>query len=147
MPTNVNEFNREIDKFKKKVKTQLVRFHKDIVISLYREITTLSPIWSGQFRGNHNISIGGMDTAVRFNPAAGTTKWPETPNFILRPRGDRYIKGRLSSLKAFQNVNITNALNYALELEGGKSPQAPAGVYLIAATKVSFRFRGRKVKL
>jgi len=147
MPTNVDEFSKEIDKFNKTVKVQLVKFHKDIVHSVYKEIVKLSPVWSGQFRGNHNIMIGGMDTKVRFNPAAQTTSWPTTPNFVLRPRGDKYIKGRLSKLKPFENVNITNALDYAFELEGGRSPQAPAGIYLIAATKVSFRFRGRKVRV
>lgn len=148
MPTNVDEFNKDLDKFNKKIEKALVRYHKDIVKSLYKEIVNTSPIWSGQFIASHNVSIANVDTSVVFNPSINVTRWPDPPDFILIPKPESHVTSKLQALKPYSVVFISNSHLYAKELEKGKSQQSPRGIYFISTQKIANRFkRGRKVKV
>lgn len=90
---------------------------RKICLDAYDRVTLLSPVDTGAFRANWNVSIATPDlTASRerttFNPAAA--------------------QAIVSELKWGQTLFITNDMPYAIPLERGSSRQAPAGVLNVA---------------
>lgn len=137
MPTNINEFVLQLNLAEGKIEEKLVVFHKEVVHLVYKQVVELSPVWSGQFRANNNVSIGSPDSSIEYS-SAPRTLWPASPGEVMEARGNSYVDEKLAGLKAFQNVYISNYLDYAGLIEVGHSPQAPIGVYLVAATIAAY---------
>lgn len=78
----------------------------------------------GRLRGNWNVGIGGINTALRPIDKGGE----ET-----KRRGERVI----GLAKPEQDIYITNSLPYAIPVEYGWSSQAPAGMVRVTVAEWS----------
>lgn len=93
---------------------------KKITLDLFRNVVEKSPVDTGRFKGNWNVSYA-------------------VPNMSVGGRQDKTPKGEVdgSSLAMLQRVNgfpvggisyLSNGLAYARRLEYGWSGQAPSGM-------------------
>lgn len=110
-------FALDLSKAIEKAKDQAELIVKKTTIQLFSNVIEKSPVDTGRFRANWNVSFGS------FNPA--TTE--ETD-----PSGSQ-AKGRVYQALAKykledQSVFLGNSLPYAERLENGWSKQAPAGM-------------------
>lgn len=84
----------------------LDRMYRGFCLTVWNNLTQLSPVDTGRYRANHMISFNSPSYAID----SGT-------GFIAPPSG------------SFPTVYIQNNLPYALRIENGWSGQAPTGVY------------------
>ncbi len=108
----------------------------DIVVTIGRAIVESlvdkSPVDTGRFRGNWNVSIGIPDTH--------TTRAVDPSGADTKARG--YAK--LEEYKLFEDfpvIHFGNYLAYAGRLEDGHSKQAPSGVAGPTAVEVSAKYK------
>ena len=104
------------------VKTETALEYKATAFEMFGEIIKNTPVDTGRARGNWNITT---DT-----PDYGTT----TSATVTEPA--------LRDLDEFPTIFIANGLDYVVDLENGRSGQAPAGIInpAIAAARAK---RGR----
>lgn len=140
------ELDAQFDKLTAEVTalgTGLLRFvakkmHEDVTQDVLRSGNGLgSPVLSGDFYNNHNVSIGAPDTKTDitvqdgafFDPSKRAPRPPVAPG-----SADSVI----FSAKAGDTIYITNALPYAsmIENEGWSRFKAPDGVYGVAVASV-----------
>lgn len=104
--------------FIKVIESDLVKQQKEIVADVIQGVVLQSPVDTGAFRANHQVSVGSVDQSANESEKdkSGT---------------GTIAKGlqNLVALRPFQTVYISNSLPYALRLENGWSNQAPVGVY------------------
>lgn len=95
-----------------------------------------SPVRSGQFYNNHFVSIGTPSRERLYHAPA----YRDNPNPVLPPLSPS--NPVINAFKLGQIAYITNNVEYAAELERGKSSKAPKGIYRVAAelTKVGLRY-------
>lgn len=88
-----------------------------------RDVVTLSPVKTGLFKGNWQLSIGSGATSslLRQDPEGN-----ETLSDIAR---------KANSFTAGQVAYIQNHILYGYDLEYGSSIQAPEGIVRITAAK------------
>lgn len=95
---------------------------RKISFQIYDKVTIKSPVATGRFKGNWNISVGAPNftideaaTSTSFGLSADSTKLGAVQSALLKIDGTKPIY-------------ITNGLPYAARLEAGYSKkQAPAG--------------------
>ncbi|WP_241595989.1 HK97 gp10 family phage protein [Rosenbergiella epipactidis] len=100
-----------------KVEEDVGKHLRIISMALLADIVGRSPVDTGRFKGNNQVSIGAPDYSQleALDPEGGLTI----------QRGAAVIaKG-----KPFSVIYIQNNLPYAEPLENGHSKQAPTGVY------------------
>lgn len=99
------------------VEKDAVKHVKTIGRDIISSLADQSPKDSTNFVSNHNVSIGSPD-------------W----SYVEKTLGDRGSEDEglatIASMTKLQDLWFTNATPYGEELEGGKSRQAPIGVYL-----------------
>lgn len=100
-----------------KVEEDVGKHLRIISMALLTEIVTRSPVDTGRFRANNQVSIGSPDYSEL---AAVDTSGAET----IQQGSAVIAKG-----KPFSVIYIQNNLPYAEPLENGHSKQAPTGVY------------------
>lgn len=154
---NLNEFNRKIDEhYAREVIPKFIEFHKTVALKAYQLVIRDSrdvglqygsPVWTGRFRASNRISIGQADKSVKpEHPDAAFLSWPDEPDTPIKPDGIAYARNRLSGLKAFDVIYISNSLPYARQIEaGGYSLKAPAGVYQVAANQLRVELQGKRL--
>lgn len=91
-----------------------------ISIQLLNEIVQRSPVDTGRFRANNQVSIGSPDytSTMATDKSGGTT---------LQQGSAVIAQGQPYSV-----IYIQNNLPYAEPLENGHSQQAPAGIYAVS---------------
>ena len=110
-------FALDLSKAIEKAKDQAELIVKKTTIQLFSNVIEKSPVDTGRFRANWNVSFGSFDTS--------TTQ--ETDPSGSQSKGKVYQA--LSTYKlADQSVFLGNSLPYAERLENGWSKQAPAGM-------------------
>lgn len=133
---------------------QVVELHRTIALDAFRMLAADSvqagykygsPIWSGRYRSNHNISIGNPDMTVKpANPdtvGKGATRWPDSPLKVLNAQPLTNAASMLARLQPFDVVYITNPLPYARPLEEGWSKfKAPEGIYEVTAQALNTKY-------
>lgn len=104
--------------FATEVEKVAVSHVKKVGQDMIGSLVDVSPVDSSRFVSNNNVSIGQPD-------------WSYNENKLLGERGSE-AEGlsKIASLNNLQDLWFTNATPYGGELEGGKSAQAPTGVYL-----------------
>ncbi|PIJ42833.1 hypothetical protein [Tatumella sp. OPLPL6] len=103
--------------FTGKVEEDVGKHLRIISMALLTEIVTRSPVDTGRFRANNQVSIGYPD----YSELAAV----DTSGAATIQQGSAVIaKG-----KPFSVIYIQNNLPYAEPLENGHSKQAPTGVY------------------
>lgn len=152
--SDLQKFSADIDRaFESKVVQTFVEFHKAVSLDAYKKVSADSrtvgfdfgsPVWSGQFRHGHNLSLDAPDfTPPKPNPEVlEGLRWPDEPDAVLPARALSGAALVLAALKPFRQVFIANAAPYARRLEGGYSLKAPEGVYNITALSVINKFKG-----
>jgi hypothetical protein len=89
-------------------------------LELFRSVVLASPVDTGRFRANWNVSFGTPDASTTASTAA--TRATEE-------------LGKVPALPVGGITYLMNGLPYARELEYGHSRQAPAGMVRIAAVR------------
>lgn len=142
MGTNIKQFEKSLRQAKAvKVDGTFLAFQRNVALAVYDAVAVAirdvseqkefgSPKLTGRFVGSHNIAINRVDTSV-LPPAPNderdfyTRKPPELIEAILKP------------LKLGDTINISNAVPYATDLEGGTSRKTPRGIYRVTARFVA----------
>ncbi|WP_241622691.1 HK97 gp10 family phage protein [Rosenbergiella australiborealis] len=103
--------------FAGKVEEDVGKHLRIISMAMLTEIVTRSPVDTGRFRANNQVSIGSPDySELATVDTSGATTIQQGSAVIA--------KG-----KPFSVIYIQNNLPYAEPLENGHSKQAPTGVY------------------
>jgi len=88
-----------------------------ISMALLAEIVQRSPVDTGRFRANNQVSLGGPDYGI-------TTEVDKSGAATLQQGSAVIAQG-----KPYSVIYIQNNLPYAEALENGHSKQAPTGLY------------------
>ncbi|MBE5254514.1 HK97 gp10 family phage protein [Mixta mediterraneensis] len=100
-----------------------------ISMALLAEIVQRSPVDTGRFRANNQVSLGGPD----YSQLATTDK----SGASTIQQGNAVI----AQGKPYSVIYIQNNLAYAESLENGHSQQAPAGIYATSFHGVSQAYK------
>lgn len=144
MGTNKKQFAKELDVEVKRVVATFIVFHREVVIDVIFNIIRRSPVWTGRFRANHNVSIGRPDNElIPAHPQvlAGAIRWPQKPSSLISSPALTKANARLVTLPLFAKVFITNPLPYAAALEDGTATRPPLKIYALAIVSADQRFR------
>lgn len=111
--------NRWVEETEEDVKSIL----QTIVFRIGREVVTLSPVDTGRFKGNWQLTIGSPATGslLRYDQSGGITI------------GD--MQRVVRTLTPGQVAYIQNTVEYGYDLEYGSSKQAPDGMVRITEAK------------
>jgi hypothetical protein len=111
-------FNLELQDFlSKQMPANVAVVQRRLALDALTRIVRRSPVDTGRFRGNWQVTIGG----VTDTPQPNTYDQGGEPTIAA---GSAVIAG----IQAYQTSHIQNALPYAIPLEDGHSKQAPSGV-------------------
>lgn len=111
--------NRWVEETEEDVKSIL----QTIVFRIGREVVTLSPVDTGRFKGNWQLTIGAPATSslLRYDESGGITL--SDMSRVVR------------TLSPGQVAYIQNTVAYGYDLEYGSSQQAPDGMVRITEAK------------
>lgn len=114
--------------FTLQVLSEAEKIVKDSTAFALQQVITRSPIDTGAYRGNHQVSIGKPDN---------------TFDLEAKDLTSAYVKagGVISKIKIGNLVYVQNCLPYSLKLENGWSKQAPQGVYSLAFQALANRYK------
>ena len=114
-------------------KQQLQPFVKKIALQVLRGVVLKSPVDTGRFRANWQVSIG--------SPIETELDAVE-PRRVNQGGGDTLAKGRATILNAPQIdvVWLSNNVPYAERLENGYSKQAASGVVAVTLEEIRQQF-------
>lgn len=120
-------FARDMAKFKDKVVSQIENAIKEAVGRMYDEIIDRSPVDTGLYKANQQLSLNSSDDSFfyRERPRKGDS-YSAAPTIML-------AKHKLSGYKLGDKVFIYNNLPYSIFLEFGHSSKAPMGIYRVSA--------------
>jgi len=152
--TNLDEFERELDQvFKVTVQEFTKKAVALVVKDAYRVITRDSrtvgfefgsPVLSGQYYTNHNISLNTIDQSVRLVDKSSRVEGDDSP---LSPLPLQNADEIMKQWKPGDTVFIANSVDYSGLIEGtdGSPPisrfKAPEGVYRVAAEFIKLKFQ------
>jgi len=118
----------ELQKLSQNIEKSFDASIKNYTTSTVGRLYDNSPVLTGLFRSNHNVSIG-----KRYTGDFGITD----KDTVV---GDAKSKINEFNSKKDKTVFIQNNLDYAESLENGHSKQAPAGVYGQTLSGGNFKF-------
>lgn len=100
-----------------------------ISMALLSEIVQRSPVDTGRFRSNNQVSVGSPDYS--------------TTNNVDKAGGQTLQQGSavIAQGKPYSVIYIQNNLSYAEALENGHSKQAPTGIYAVSFHGVSQAYK------
>jgi hypothetical protein len=129
-------FEQQVAAFRKKAERAVVEAVKQIVIGMFTDIVTRTPVDTGCARASWRIGLGKPDTT--HEPTGGN--YPD-PASVAMQQTAKLNNLTMQDLK--QPIYISNALPYALSLEYGHSQQAPNG--MIRVTVEDWKGKGFKL--
>ena len=116
-------FEDVINRWVEEVEDDVKSILQTIVFRIGREVVTLSPVDTGRFKGNWQLTIG--------SPATGSLlRYDETGGIVLSDM-QRVVR----TLTPGQVAYIQNTVEYGYDLEYGSSQQAPDGMVRITEAK------------
>lgn len=122
---NAFEFALNLEKIGEQlVDEALTELTKKIALMALRGVVMKSPVDTGRFRGNWNVSFGTPDYSF--------TEEVDPSGKAVLAKGTSVI----TKMPKFSVVWICNGLPYARALETGWSKQAPAGVVAITVAEI-----------
>lgn len=116
-------FTLDLKNFEKIAGERLDQVVQKTVLELFSNVLLKSPVDTGRFRANWNVSASRSDTSTSDD---------------VDKSGASTISSaaiKINSYRAGPTIYITNALPYAQRLEYGWSKQAPAGMVRITLTE------------
>ena len=102
-----------LDKFAQRAGARLEDVARKVTLDLFSSVVRLSPVDTGRFRANWNVSYGTPDLTVTESTQQGRGATEAAKALTLPVGGVLYL---------------ANALPYSLRLENGWSKQAPTGM-------------------
>lgn len=140
MPGNADAFAAQLDQFADTViPGQVGRLQRDLVGFVLKGVLRQSPVDTGFFRSNWQVSRGTpvFDTITpgRLGPRGSKGANAESVQEVF----DRE-ESSVEAIRPFSRTFIQNNVDYAQALEAGRSGQAPNGVVapIIAEARVKF---------
>jgi hypothetical protein len=133
----------QIKKVTSNIENQLLGFVRTVVVDGWDMVTSDveatgdigSPVYSGRFRGSHQIAVNGKDPST-LPPAPNRQR-----NFYNSPPRSK-AETVLANIKLGDTINISNSLDYAGGIEDGTiSSKTPRGVYLIARERLVQKYK------
>jgi len=121
-------FTLDLSRFRIKTEEQMSKVVRKICLELFTLVVRRSPVDTGRFRANNQISLNSLptDAVLAFDKQGGMTIARES--------------GKTAAYKFGDTVFIYNNVAYALALEYGHSQQAPAGVYRVSVQTIVNHF-------
>jgi len=118
-------FEDVINRWVEEVEDDVKSILQTIVFRIGREVVTLSPVDTGRFKGNWQLTIGSPATS-------SLLRYDESGGIVL---GD--MQRVVRTLSPGQVAYIQNTVEYGYDLEYGSSPQArdPDGMVRVTAAK------------
>lgn len=96
---------------------------RKVSLDLFSRIVLRSPVRTGRFRGNWQVTIGSVpDNTIEINDVSGTATISKAASVS-------------AGIKAGMTIYLTNNLPYGPKLETGYSQQAPAGMVAITVSE------------
>jgi hypothetical protein len=128
-----DNFEAQLDMFIVKSMAKAEQVVRLAILNMYGEIIETSPVDSGLFRANHQLSINSVPsgTLIADEPEG---KYPRGLIYNYKAENAQQ-KSKLDGYKLSTVAYICNNLSYAKVLEFGHSVQAPTGVYRKAALR------------
>lgn len=124
MEIDLKAFLKQVEQFSEKAFDALDKVFQEVVVDLGTSVVTLSPVLTGRFRGNWQLTVG-----APANYSLVTTD-PEGVTTLAK------IKQEALKLESGQIAWLANQLTYGQLIEtGDHSPKAPQGVVGITAVK------------
>lgn len=97
--------------------------HRKIALDAFSRVILRSPVDTGRFRGNWQVSIGSIpDDVIELEDKAGSVVISK-------------VTAKVLELEAGDTIYLINNLPYARRLEYGWSGQAPGGMVRITAAE------------
>lgn len=124
----MSRFDLPLEEFAAKTGLQLETVVRKVTLDLFRAVGIASPVDTGRFKGNWNVSYGDVDRTVDLS------KFDKSGQNVL----GAHIAEVLAKAEGFKVggiVYMTNSLAYAQRLEFGYSGQAPQGMVRLAAQR------------
>lgn len=115
-------FEDIIDKWVEETEKTLDDVLQTVVIMVGKSVITLSPVDTGLFRGNWQLTFSGSHGPIN--------RMDQTGNATLAE-----LKSRAITFTAGQVAHIQNHIFYGYDLEYGSSSQAPHGVVRVTAAR------------
>lgn len=116
-------FEDVINRWVEEVEDDVKSILQTIVFRIGREVVTLSPVDTGRFKGNWQLTIG--------SPATGSLLRYDESGGITLSDMSRVVR----TLSPGQVAYIQNTVEYGYDLEYGSSQQAPDGMVRITEAK------------
>jgi hypothetical protein len=124
----MNNFAFDLKVFEKAAIGNSEEFIRKAAIEIYARVTIKSPVDTGRFKGNWNVSFGTQNYSINTN--ATSSPYRAVADDIEE------IGARLDSFFGDGSIFISNGLPYAARLETGTwSKQAPQGMVEITLTE------------
>jgi hypothetical protein len=112
-------FEDQIARFIEETNVKIDETLQTIVLKIGRNLVTLSPVDTGRFKGNWQLSIGtGSNSSLTREDKEGSATLSE-------------IATKVNAFSAGQIAYLQNHVLYGYDLEYGSSKQAPDGVVRI----------------
>jgi len=128
-----DKFQIAVDKWAKKLKTDVQTFTRMTAIMVHDRIVIRTPVDTGRARASWNIVAGeSPDTSVQDAAFSGG-----------EGAGTSTAKAKQNGLAVGNSYVISNNLPYIQRLEQGSSRQAPAGMVLLAIAEVEVILENR----
>ena len=108
-------FSDDLAKFEAKTSEKLTVAVRKISLELFRRVILRSPVDTGRFRANWQVTIGSLPS--------GTLELDDKTGNVTIDKADAVISG----VQGGDIVVLTNNLPYSKRLEEGYSQQAPQG--------------------
>lgn len=116
----MGQFADDLAKFEAKTLPKFDLAVRKIALELFSRVILKSPVDTGRFRGNWQVSIGAIPTGtLEINDRAGQIAINDAT-------------ARTAGLEAGDVVYLVNNLPYGPRLETGYSAQAPAGMIALS---------------
>jgi len=120
-------FEDVINRWVEEVEDDVKSILQTIVFRIGREVVTLSPVDTGRFKGNWQLTIG--------SPATGSLLRYDESGGITLSDMSRVVR----TLSPGQVAYIQNTVAYGYDLEHGSSKQAPYGIVNVTTSEGKFK--------
>lgn len=118
-------FTADLKRFGEKTEKSMNRFCRLVALDLHKRVVNKSPVDTGRFKANNQVSLNGLPSDSQLNVDKG---------------GDATITSGSNEVARFNlgdTIFIYNNVAYAMRLEFGHSKQAPTGIYRISLKDVA----------
>ena len=122
LKTNVAEFNRGLEAAMQAIPEHAEKIYRTAALHVLRGVIDMSPVDTGRFRNNWQVSLGRRVTAEHNHGSAAAAYAAGAARIRRHRRG--------------QTAFVTNNVPYAQALEEGHSKKAPHGVVSITLLRV-----------